>query len=183
MNGYIYGQVHKQLWRKVGLYGQTKEKHEGKQVNLFSGGSVCRYPSRRVERSLCMLCRKRRKKLNRYTDEQVHLCTCRNVDGQILTVNLNESIKSTCRVMNGYINGQVHKQLWRQVGLCGQTEEKHEGKQVNLISGGSACKYPSRRVKKSCMLCRKIKNKLHSYSDEQVHLWTCRTVETLTGRF
>ena len=24
--------------------------------------------------------------------------------------------------------------------------------------------------------------KLHSYSDEQVHLWTCRTIETLTGR-
>ena len=41
--------------------------------------------------------------------------------------------------MNGYIYGQVHKQLWRQVGLCGQTEEKREGKQVNLISGGSAC--------------------------------------------
>ena len=41
--------------------------------------------------------------------------------------------------MNRYIYGQVHKQLWRQVGLCGQTEEKHEGKQVNLFSGGSAC--------------------------------------------
>ena len=39
--------------------------------------------------------------------------------------------------MNGYIYGQVHKQLWRQVGLCGQMEEKHEGKQVNLFSGGS----------------------------------------------
>ena len=37
MNGYIYGQVHKQLWRQVGLYGQTKEKCEDKQVNLFSG--------------------------------------------------------------------------------------------------------------------------------------------------
>ena len=33
---------------------------------VFSGGSVCRYPSRRVERSLCMLCRKRRNKLNRF---------------------------------------------------------------------------------------------------------------------
>ena len=29
---------------------------------------------------------------------------------------------------------------------------------------------------------KKIRNKLNRYSDEQVHLWTCRTVETLTGR-
>ena len=28
------------MWRRVGLYGWTKEKHEGKHVNLFSGGSV-----------------------------------------------------------------------------------------------------------------------------------------------
>ena len=63
-------------------------------------------------------------------------------------------------------------------------EEKHEGKHVNLISGGSAYRYPSIRVEKSlCVLCRKRANKLHSYSNEQVHLWTCRTVETLTGRF
>ena len=40
MNGYIYGQVHKQLWRQVGLYGQMEEKHEGKQANLFSVGYV-----------------------------------------------------------------------------------------------------------------------------------------------
>ena len=45
MNGYVYGQVHKQLWRQVGLYGSSKEMHEGKQVYLFLGGSVCRYPS------------------------------------------------------------------------------------------------------------------------------------------
>ena len=45
------------------------------------------------------------------------------------------------------------------------------------------CRYPSKRVERSlCRLCRKRINKLHSYSDEQVHLWTCRTVETLTGR-
>ena len=56
-----------------------------------------------------MLCRKIRKKLNRYTDEQVHLWTCRNFDGEILTVNRNESIKSTGSVMNGYIYGHVHK--------------------------------------------------------------------------
>ena len=48
-------------------------------ANLISGGSVCRYPSRRVERSLCRLCRKRRNKLNRCSDEQVHLCRCRTV--------------------------------------------------------------------------------------------------------
>ena len=73
MNGYIYGQVQKQLWRQVGLCCQTKEKHEGKQVNAFSGGYVCSYPSIRVERSLCMLSRKGTNKLNRYSDEQVHL--------------------------------------------------------------------------------------------------------------
>ena len=39
MNGCKYGQVHKKLWRQVGLYGYTKEKHECKQVNVFSGGS------------------------------------------------------------------------------------------------------------------------------------------------
>ena len=45
------------------------------------------------------------------------------------------------------------------------------------------CRYPSRRVERSlCRLCQKRRNKLHSYSDEQVRLWTCRTVETLTGR-
>ena len=27
----------------------------------------------------------------------------------------------------------------------------------------------------------KEENKLNRYSDEQVHLWTCRTVETLDG--
>ena len=62
-------------------------------------------------------------------------------------------------------------------------EEKHEGKQVYLISGGSVYRYPSRRVERSlCRLGQKRRNKLHSYSDAQVHLWTCRTVETLTGR-
>ena len=44
------------------------------------GGSMWRYPSRWVERSLCRLCRKRRKKMNRYSDEQVHLWTCRTVE-------------------------------------------------------------------------------------------------------
>ena len=33
-----------------------------------------------------------------------------------------------------------------------------------------------------CRLCQKIRIKLNRYIDEQVHLWTCRTVETLTGR-
>ena len=56
-----------------------------------------------------MLCRKGRNKLKRYTDEQVHLWTCRNVDGEILTVNLNKSIKATGMVMNGYIYGHVRK--------------------------------------------------------------------------
>ena len=27
--------------------------------------------------------------------------------------------------------------------------------------------------------CRKIRNKLNRYSDGQVHMWTCRTVETV----
>ena len=44
---------------------------------FFSGGPVCRYPIRRVERSLCRLCRERRNKLNTYNDKQVHLWTCR----------------------------------------------------------------------------------------------------------
>ena len=80
MNGYIYGQVQKLLWRKVGICCWTKEMHEGKQVHSFSGGYVCRYPSRRVERTLCRLCQQIRIKLNRYSDEQVHLWTCRTVE-------------------------------------------------------------------------------------------------------
>ena len=55
--------------------------------------------------------------------------------------------------MNGYIYGQVHKQLWRQVGLCGQTEEKHEYKQVNLFSGEYVCIYivtPVDELKGNC---------------------------------
>ena len=51
----------------------------------------------------------KKKKLNRYTDEQVHLWTCRNTDRLILMVNLNKNIKSTGRVMNGCIYGHVHK--------------------------------------------------------------------------
>ena len=35
--------------------------------------------------------------------------------------------------MNRYIYGQVQKQLWRQVGICCYTKEKHEGKQVHLL--------------------------------------------------
>ncbi len=35
---------------------------------------------------------------------------------------------------------------------------------------------------KMWMLCRKGTNKLNRYSDEQVHLWTCRAVEMLTGK-
>ena len=84
--------------------------------------------------------------------------------------------------MNGYIYGQVHKQLWKQVGLCGQMEEKHEGKQVNLFSGGYVCT-PVDDLKGHCAgYAEKRGNKLNRYSDEQVHMWTSRTVETLTGR-
>ena len=32
------------------------------------------------------------------------------------------------------------------------------------------------------MMSRYICGHAEQYSDEQVHLWTCRTVETLTGR-
>ena len=49
---------------------------------------------------------------NKKSTEQVHLWTCRNVDEYILTVSLNESIKSAGMVINGYICWHVHKKLW-----------------------------------------------------------------------
>ena len=41
MDGYIFGQVHKQLWRQVGLYGQMKEKHDGKQGKKYFPVDLC----------------------------------------------------------------------------------------------------------------------------------------------
>ena len=83
-----------------------KGKHEGKQVNIFSGGSVCRYPSRWVARSLCRLSRKRRNKMKRYTDEQVHLWTYKTVEtwtGRSQRLIGMKVWKWTRRVMKGYI--------------------------------------------------------------------------------
>ena len=58
---------------------------------------MCSYPSIRVERSLCMLCQKGTYKLNRYSDEQVHLWTCRTVE--TLMVDLN-GYQKDCMKMN-----------------------------------------------------------------------------------
>ena len=55
-----------------------------------------------------MLCRKRRIKLNRYTDERIYLWTCRAVVSMgrsLLLIRLNKSMK-----MNRQGHEQVH--LW-----------------------------------------------------------------------
>ena len=57
-------------------------------VNLISGGSVCRYPSRRVERSLCGLCEKEEINCTVIVIKgtSVDMENSRNVDGSLLPV-------------------------------------------------------------------------------------------------